>query len=150
MKEPTLTKRIPRRVRITQRQRRRGGVRRMEGRADADMGLTSRTGPQPHHTPPTPPGQRRLLLQGRRPRTMPPSPDAAVPRADSGHDAEPPNLMNPFDTASPLDARYYLADRDFFQRLRPYVSEGAQVKFLARVEAALAQVLAEYAVCPRE
>lgn len=57
--------------------------------------------------------------------------------------------MNPFDTASPLDARYYLADRDFFNRLRPYVSEGAQVKYLAQVEAALAQVLADYNVCPR-
>jgi hypothetical protein len=45
--------------------------------------------------------------------------------------------MNPFDTASPLDARYYLADREFFERLPPYVSEGAQVKYLARVEAAL-------------
>ncbi len=57
--------------------------------------------------------------------------------------------MNPFDTASPLDARYYLADADFFQRLHPYVSEAAQVKYLARVEGALAQVLADYGVCTR-
>ena len=57
--------------------------------------------------------------------------------------------MNPFDTASPLDARYYLADREFFQRLHPYTSEGAQVKYLARVEAALADVLADAGVCPR-
>jgi adenylosuccinate lyase len=61
-----------------------------------------------------------------------------------------PNLINPFDTASPLDARYYLADRDFFRRLRPYTSEGAQVKYLARVEAGLAEVLAEAGVCPPE
>ncbi|MCI0460896.1 MAG: hypothetical protein L0Z62_28440 [Gemmataceae bacterium] len=58
--------------------------------------------------------------------------------------------MNPFDTASPLDARYYLADHDFFTRLRPYTSEGAQVKYLARVEAALAAVLADHGVCPPE
>jgi adenylosuccinate lyase len=55
--------------------------------------------------------------------------------------------MNPFDTASPLDARYYLPDSTFFQRLHPYVSELAQVKYLARVEAALAQTLADIGVC---
>jgi adenylosuccinate lyase len=58
--------------------------------------------------------------------------------------------MNPFDTASPLDARYYLADREFYERLHPYTSEGAQVKYLARVEAALAGVLAEAGVCTPE
>ncbi len=58
--------------------------------------------------------------------------------------------MNPFDTASPLDARYYLADRDFFTRLHPYVSEAAQIKYLARVEGALAEVLADHGVCPAE
>src|SRR5262245_6137618 len=81
---------------------------------------------------------------------MPPSPRADVPRADCGHPTHPPTLMNPFDTASPLDARYYLADHDFFTRLRPYTSEGAQVKYLARVEAALAAVLADHGVCPPE
>ena len=35
-----------------------------------------------------------------------------------------PHTISPFDTASPLDARYYLADRDFFRRLHPYTSEG--------------------------
>jgi adenylosuccinate lyase len=58
--------------------------------------------------------------------------------------------MNPFDTASPLDARYYLADAEFFQRLHPYVSEYAQVKYLAQVEAALAQALADVGLCPAE
>src|SRR5437660_12814312 len=57
--------------------------------------------------------------------------------------------MNPFDAASPLDARYYLADADFYQRLHPYVSEYAQVKYLARVEAALAHTLADHGVCSR-
>src|SRR3989442_2232284 len=55
--------------------------------------------------------------------------------------------MNPFDFFSPLDARYFLAEPDFFQLLPPYVSEAAQVKYLARVEAALAETLAGHGVC---
>ncbi len=58
--------------------------------------------------------------------------------------------MNPFDAASPFDARYYFADPGFFARLRPYVSEAAQVRYLARVEAALAETLAGQGVCPPE
>src|SRR6266567_28267 len=57
--------------------------------------------------------------------------------------------MNPFDAASPFDARYYFADQGFFDRLQPYVSENAQVRYLARVEAALAETLADVNVCPR-
>lgn len=57
--------------------------------------------------------------------------------------------MNPFDAASPFDARYYFADPGFFARLNPYVSENAQVRYLARVEAALAEALADCSVCPR-
>jgi adenylosuccinate lyase len=55
--------------------------------------------------------------------------------------------MNPFDAASPFDARYYFADVDFYERLHPFVSEGAQVRYLARVEAALAETLADFGVC---
>ncbi|MBI1832514.1 MAG: adenylosuccinate lyase [Planctomycetes bacterium] len=58
--------------------------------------------------------------------------------------------MNPFDAASPFDARYYFADRAFFEKLNPYVSENAQVRYLARVEAALAETLADFGVCPRD
>ena len=58
--------------------------------------------------------------------------------------------MNPFDAASPFDARYYFADADFFAKLNPYVSENAQVRYLARVEAALAETLADHGVCRRE
>jgi adenylosuccinate lyase len=58
--------------------------------------------------------------------------------------------MNAFDAASPLDARYYLADSDFYQRLHPYTSELAQVRYLARVEACLAETLADIGLCPRE
>src|SRR5450755_4401544 len=57
--------------------------------------------------------------------------------------------MNAFDAASPFDARYYFADADFYQRLHPFVSEGAQVRYLARVEAALADTLADIGVCGR-
>jgi adenylosuccinate lyase len=58
--------------------------------------------------------------------------------------------MNPFDAASPLDARYYLPEADFYSRLHPFVSEAAQVKYLACVEAALAATLADIGVCSRE
>src|SRR5688572_4211509 len=58
--------------------------------------------------------------------------------------------MNPFDAASPFDARYYFADRGFFEKLNPFVSENAQVAYLARVEAALSETLADVGVCPRE
>jgi adenylosuccinate lyase len=51
--------------------------------------------------------------------------------------------MNPFDAASPFDARYYFADPAFFARLHPYVSEVAQFRYLARVEAAVAHTLAD-------
>jgi adenylosuccinate lyase len=57
------------------------------------------------------------------------------------------DCMRPFDAASPLDARYYLADAEFYQRLHPYVSEQAQVRYLARVEAALVETLAELGLC---
>ena len=40
--------------------------------------------------------------------------------------------MNPFDAASPFDARYYFADAPFFERLNPYVSENAQVRNIWR------------------
>src|SRR5262245_40166933 len=58
--------------------------------------------------------------------------------------------MNPFDCASPLDARYYLADEPFYRKLHPYVAEVSQIRYLARVEAALAETLADLKVCSRE
>jgi len=58
--------------------------------------------------------------------------------------------MNPFDAASPFDARYYFADHSFFQRLHPYVSEAAQVAYLARVEAAIVETLADCGLCSRQ
>jgi adenylosuccinate lyase len=58
--------------------------------------------------------------------------------------------MNIYDVASPLDGRYYLPDREFFEKLRPYVSEAAQIKYLAKVEAALAATLAQIGVCSQQ
>jgi adenylosuccinate lyase len=55
-------------------------------------------------------------------------------------------MLNPFDAASPFDSRYYFADTDFFHKMHPYVSEKAQIHYLARVEGALAEVLAELGV----
>jgi adenylosuccinate lyase len=55
--------------------------------------------------------------------------------------------MNPFDAASPFDARYYFADPAFFERLHPYISEAAQVSYLARVEGAIGMVLADCGLC---
>jgi adenylosuccinate lyase len=58
--------------------------------------------------------------------------------------------MNVFDAASPLDSRYYFIDREFFDQISPYVSEAAQIKYLAKVEAALAATLAEIGVCSQQ
>jgi adenylosuccinate lyase len=58
--------------------------------------------------------------------------------------------MNPFDAASPFDARYYFADRDFYQRLHPYVSEAAQIAYLAKVEAAIVETLADCGLCSKQ
>ncbi|MFO0863865.1 MAG: lyase family protein [Gemmataceae bacterium] len=58
--------------------------------------------------------------------------------------------MNPFDSASPFDARYYFADKGFYERLHPYVSELSQIRYLARVEAAWAEALADHGVCSHE
>jgi len=57
------------------------------------------------------------------------------------------NLKSPYDAVSPMDFRYYGADESFFSRLRPYVSEGAYVAFMAKVEAELAYALARHGVC---
>jgi adenylosuccinate lyase len=54
-----------------------------------------------------------------------------------------------FEMACPIDSRYYGADPVFFDTLRPYVSEAAYIQYQARVEVALAEVLAEHNVAPR-
>lgn len=55
--------------------------------------------------------------------------------------------INLFDNISPLDFRYYGRNRKAFEKLQPYLSEAAAVKYLAKVEAALVKVLAKKGIC---
>src|SRR3989338_3838604 len=57
--------------------------------------------------------------------------------------------MDRFDTISPLDFRYY-AKQDIFEKLQPYLSERAAIRYMARVEAAVAQSLAGENICTQE
>ena len=54
----------------------------------------------------------------------------------------------PQDMACPIDSRYYGTTPEFLNRLRPYVSEEGYVRYQARVEVALAQVLVERKIAP--
>ena len=55
--------------------------------------------------------------------------------------------MELFEAVSPLDFRYYGATEPVMQRLLPYVSESAYVRYQAQVEAALVRTLAKHGVC---
>jgi len=55
--------------------------------------------------------------------------------------------MNIYDTVSPLDYRYYGGNEELFERLSPYVSESAYIKYLLKVETALVKVLARRGIC---
>lgn len=46
-------------------------------------------------------------------------------------------MKNIYDSVSPLDFRYYGADPEIFERLSPYVSEAAFIKYQIKVERAL-------------
>src|SRR3989344_4014622 len=54
--------------------------------------------------------------------------------------------MDRFDTISPLDFRYY-AQKDIYEKLHPYLSEQAAIRYLARIEAAVVQALAAEGIC---
>jgi adenylosuccinate lyase len=58
--------------------------------------------------------------------------------------------MKFFDAVSPFDARYYGADENFYKKVHDYLSEEASISYFLRVEAALAQTLGDYGLCPRE
>ena len=58
--------------------------------------------------------------------------------------------MELFEAVSPLDFRYYGATEPVMQRLLPYVSESAYVRYQAQVEAALVRTLAKHGVCSEE
>jgi len=56
--------------------------------------------------------------------------------------------MELYESACPIDARYYGSDESFFKRLKPYVAEEASIRYMARVELALVETLAEWGICP--
>jgi adenylosuccinate lyase len=57
--------------------------------------------------------------------------------------------LSPFDFISPLDARYYGPEEDFFAALHPYLSEAATILYQLRVEQALLAELEASGVAPR-
>src|SRR5574341_2492671 len=59
-------------------------------------------------------------------------------------------IMKFFDAVSPFDARYYGTDEKFYQKVHDYLSEEASIRYFARVEAALAETLAQYGFCSEE
>lgn len=58
--------------------------------------------------------------------------------------------MDNFDSISPLDYRYYGGDKEMFEKLQPYLSESAAIKYLLSAEAALVKTLAERRICSRK
>lgn len=58
--------------------------------------------------------------------------------------------INIFDTISPLDFRYYGRNIKIKNKLKPYLSESAFIKNLAKVETALVNVLAKNNICSKE
>src|SRR5437773_44739 len=59
-------------------------------------------------------------------------------------------MADRFWAVSPLDFRYYGADKRLFDRLHQYVSEEAYIKYQLKVEATLALTLADRHVCTKE
>lgn len=55
--------------------------------------------------------------------------------------------INLFDAISPMDFRYYGRSRKIFEKLRPYLSEAAFIKYALKVESALAKTLAKNKIC---
>ena len=58
--------------------------------------------------------------------------------------------MDTFDAISPLDYRYYGGDKEVFEKLQPYLSETAAIKYQLMVEIALVKTLAEKRLCDRK
>jgi len=58
--------------------------------------------------------------------------------------------INVFDAISPLDFRYYARNEKIFQKIQPYLSETAFIRYCAKVEAALASALAKNRICSNE
>ena len=58
--------------------------------------------------------------------------------------------MKLFDAISPLDFRYYGRSKKIFEKIQPYLSESAAVKYSLKVEEALTNVLAKRRICSQE
>ncbi|MGH8511234.1 MAG: lyase family protein [Gammaproteobacteria bacterium] len=57
-------------------------------------------------------------------------------------------MQNIHDCVSPLDFRYYGADPEVFERVKPYLSEAAFIKYQARAERALVLTFFDMGWCP--
>src|SRR5438270_9720986 len=55
-------------------------------------------------------------------------------------------ITNRFDTVSPMDSRFYGGDPALYKALHPYLSAAAAIKYMARVEGALALALADVGI----
>lgn len=58
--------------------------------------------------------------------------------------------INLFHFVSPIDYRYYGRDEKITEKLGPYLSEQAFIRYLTKVEAALTNTFAERGVCSKE
>ncbi|MBR9699863.1 adenylosuccinate lyase [Candidatus Woesearchaeota archaeon] len=58
--------------------------------------------------------------------------------------------MDIFDNISPLDFRYYGRNKKAFEALQPYLSEAGFTTYLAKVEAALVNILAKKGICSKK
>ncbi|MBI2549739.1 adenylosuccinate lyase [Candidatus Woesearchaeota archaeon] len=58
--------------------------------------------------------------------------------------------MDTFDAISPIDYRYYEGDKETFEKLQPYLSETAAIRYQLAVEVALVKSLAERKICDKK
>lgn len=59
-------------------------------------------------------------------------------------------MADPFWCVSPLDFRYYGQDKHYLEEIARYVSESANIRYQAKVEAALATMLGRWSVCGKD
>jgi adenylosuccinate lyase len=59
-------------------------------------------------------------------------------------------ITNRFDAVSPLDSRFYGGDPALYRALHPYLSGAGAIKYMARVEGALALALADVGIAEKE
>jgi adenylosuccinate lyase len=55
--------------------------------------------------------------------------------------------MEIFDSVSPLDYRYYGRNKELFEQLKPFVSEGSYIEYLLKVEGTLVRTMANKGIC---